>query len=102
MAITRYRSDNGWKHHSQLSPPVAANPCSSTTVGAPGGPAASRMNVVPRPGSSTNRPAGTIDGGAANVLALGLILRDRRSRLSTSGLVLESRRCRRLDVRATP
>ena len=67
IAITRYRDDNGSKHHSQLRPPVADRPCSNTTVGAPGGPDASRMNVVPRPGSSTNRPAGTKDGGATNV-----------------------------------
>jgi hypothetical protein len=33
------------------------------------------MNVVPRSGSSTKRPAGTIDGGATTVLALLLILR---------------------------
>src|SRR5262249_1145539 len=38
------------------------------TVGAPGGPANSRMNVVPRPGSSMRRPCGT-SAGARTVSA---------------------------------
>ena len=47
------------KVRNQLSPPLAMNPCRSTRVGAPGGPATSRMKVVPRPGSGTRRPSGT-------------------------------------------
>ena len=35
------------------------NPWSRTRVGAPGGPAISRTNVVPRPASGTRRPNGT-------------------------------------------
>ena len=48
---------SGSNARNQFSPPLAIQPCSSTTVGAPGGPATSRTNVVPRPGSSTRRRA---------------------------------------------
>ncbi len=48
----------------QLSDAVAPSPWRRTTVGAPGGPTASRTKVVPRPGIRTRRPAGiSADGG---------------------------------------
>src|SRR6476659_4731559 len=64
--MTRYRLPSGSNAHTQFSPPVADSPWSSMTTGAPGGPATSRMNVVPRPGSSSARPGGTNDGACAS------------------------------------
>ncbi len=49
---------------SQLVPAVAKIPWSRMTVGAPGGPESSRMNVVPRLGSSRKRPGGTAAGSS--------------------------------------
>ena len=43
----------------QFSPPLAIQPWSRRSVGAPGGPATSRTNVLPRPRSATRRPSGT-------------------------------------------
>src|SRR6476659_10128441 len=66
--MTRYRLPSGSNAHTQFSPPVADSPWSSMTTGAPGGPATSRMNVVPRPGSSTARPGGTNDGAVGSAV----------------------------------
>src|SRR6266508_2594527 len=74
MATTRYRRPSGSKAHNQLRPPVADSPWSSTMVGAPAGPCTSRTNVVPRPGSSTRRPAGTTEGWAATAKGVGRLL----------------------------
>jgi hypothetical protein len=67
--MTRYRCDSGPNAVNQLSPPLAIQPWSSTTVGAPGGPSTTRANVVPRPGSSTRSPRGNGGVGATSVTA---------------------------------
>ena len=81
-------------------PPVADKPCSSITVGRSlGGPATSRMKVVPRPGRSTaparrdERRALTASAVEANDLDL---------QVRSPAPAPRSRRRRRPDGRATP
>src|SRR5204863_9519848 len=81
MAMTRKRRPNAPNAVNQFSPPVAANPCSRTIVGALGGPATSRMYVVPRPGNDNRRPGGTPAGAVAPALfasaSLGIVATSR-------------------------
>jgi hypothetical protein len=58
MATTRYRRPRASKEGNQLRSALAVHPWSRSSVGAPGGPATSRTNVVPRPFSTTSRPGG--------------------------------------------
>ena len=58
MAITWYLTARASRTAKKFSAAVAVHPCSNTTVGAFGGPGSSYTYVLPRPGSTTNRPSG--------------------------------------------
>ena len=73
----------------QFRPPLATQPCSSSSVGAPGGPAISRTNVVPRRGSSSWRPGGSVG------LGHGGPVRDAVDAVGELDEVAPARRCRR-------
>ena len=74
MASTRNRRPSAENDVNQLRSAVAVQPCRSSTVGAPGGPATSRMNVVPRPGSSTFRPGGRSGVAGATFSSVGSVI----------------------------
>lgn len=59
IVTTRKRSDSGAIAGYQVSRPVQPTACSSRIAGEPGsGPGVSVTHVVPRPGSSSSKPAG--------------------------------------------
>ena len=55
---TRKCFASSWTAGNQVSIPVHPTACSSTIVGAPGGPSSSVSQVRPRRGSSSQRPSG--------------------------------------------
>ncbi len=69
-ATTSYCWDSGSKALNQFNPPLAIQPCSRSTVGAPGGPCTVRTKVVPRPGSSIRSPNGSGGPGITSVNAM--------------------------------